>query len=306
MNQVTVIIPAYNAERTIGKTIDGLKAQTIPIDIIVVDDGSRVPLKLNDVRVIRQENSGAYTARLRGVKEAHTKYIGFVDADDTVEPNMFERLVSFAEQYNLDIAQCDLNNSANVGLPPDLFLGRESVTKNLVMPRLVRGEGAMTVWSCLYRAETFFPKGKKFRSSNILMFDDLAINCQVIEGVERYGRLHEGLYHYNVNDGSSVRNFKPKNVEDLREALVFRSELLTHYGIPIDGEINRAWIRKNVRNMFIVAASAKCESWKQRMKNIHALYEVLEENGGKRPNLLKMRTVFQLIARRVMRMLRGC
>lgn len=82
--EVVVIIPAYNAEKTILRTVDSLKRQTVPVEIVVVDDGSAVPLSIAGVRIIRQVNAGAYTARLNGVAQTAAPFIGFVDADDEV------------------------------------------------------------------------------------------------------------------------------------------------------------------------------------------------------------------------------
>ena len=170
-------------------------------------------------RLVRQANAGAYTARVRALAGVETPYFAFVDADDAVEPSMYERLLAFSRANDLDIAQCDAVGAACAAVPQELFLGEAQVREKVVLPRLLRGEGAVSVWDKVYRNRL---GGAGFEPSDIMMFEDLAINLQLFVGAERVGYLHEGLYRYDVNPGSSVRNFRLKNVSDLREAIRFR------------------------------------------------------------------------------------
>jgi glycosyltransferase involved in cell wall biosynthesis len=87
---ISLIIPAYNAQATIGETLASVRAQTRqPDEIILIDDGStdgtaqHQALKSPDVRVIRQPNAGAAAALNRGLLEAQGDIISFLDADDT-------------------------------------------------------------------------------------------------------------------------------------------------------------------------------------------------------------------------------
>lgn len=96
-DNVSVIVPAYNAEQTILRALDSVLAQRCkPREIIVVDDGSRTPIEpvvstLNaNIRVVRQSNAGAAAARNRGVREARSDWIAFLDADDEWLPNRIE------------------------------------------------------------------------------------------------------------------------------------------------------------------------------------------------------------------------
>lgn len=88
---VSVIIPYYNAAGTICQAVDSALAQKVPLEILVIDDGSAVPAEeiLRDyqdglpVRVIRlPENAGVAAARNRGIREAAGRYVAFLDADD--------------------------------------------------------------------------------------------------------------------------------------------------------------------------------------------------------------------------------
>ena len=96
---VSVVIPAYNAERTIAQTIASALAQTITdIEVIVVDDGSEddtvgVAKSIGDprVRVARQRNTGSAAARNKGINQANGEWVAFLDADDLWVPHKLER-----------------------------------------------------------------------------------------------------------------------------------------------------------------------------------------------------------------------
>lgn len=95
--KVSVVIPAYNAEETLAKTLESVLQQTVPAgEIIVVDDGSRdatctvVEQFGERVRLIRQENAGPSAARNHGIREARYGWIALLDADDTWFPEKLE------------------------------------------------------------------------------------------------------------------------------------------------------------------------------------------------------------------------
>ena len=113
---VSVIIPAYNIEDYIGRCLDSIISQTYKnLEIIVVDDGSRdytgeildnYAKKDRRIKVIHKENGGVSSARNKGIEAAEGDYIGFIDGDDLIEPEMYKTLVDLLEEENADIAHC--------------------------------------------------------------------------------------------------------------------------------------------------------------------------------------------------------
>lgn len=113
---VSVIIPAYNIEDYIGRCLDSIISQTYKnLEIIVVDDGSRdhtgeildnYAKKDRRIKVIHKENGGVSSARNKGIEAAEGDYIGFIDGDDLIEPEMYKILVDLLEEENADIAHC--------------------------------------------------------------------------------------------------------------------------------------------------------------------------------------------------------
>lgn len=115
-NKISIIIPAYNIEQYIAATLDSVLAQNYAnFEVIVVDDGSKdgtgsiidaYAVKDSRIRAIHQANGGVTSARLHGVAEASGEWIGFVDGDDYIEPQMYDRLLSNALCCNADISHC--------------------------------------------------------------------------------------------------------------------------------------------------------------------------------------------------------
>lgn len=300
--RVTIIIPAYNAAGRIARTLDSVLAQTLQeIYVWVVDDGSTdataeivsgYARRDSRIRLFRQQNQGAYAARLTAWRETTTEYVGFVDADDTIEPDMYARMVEFADAHALELVQCDQQGDARVGAPPELFLGRDVVLEKVIVPRLIRGEGAVCVWDKLYR------RGghdiSRFIHSSILMGEDLAINLQYFVGLSRIGYLHLPLYHYDVNAGSSVKNFRKKSISDFREIVRFRNLLGPQYGYEPEHPFMRGWILKNLTNALWSALRAPVPNLGGRVENVRALLaipevaEALLAGGGIRAHVSKL------------------
>lgn len=113
---ITVMIPAYNAEKYIGRCIESLLKQTYKeIEILIVNDGSKDNTKSiceeyfqkdTRVRLVNQENGGEGAARNTGLREAKGKYLSFVDADDYVKEDFIERLHTNLVKNNAGLAIC--------------------------------------------------------------------------------------------------------------------------------------------------------------------------------------------------------
>lgn len=116
---ISVIIPAYNVQNYIFNTLNSLCNQTYKdIEIIVVNDGStdntlsivsEYAKKDKRIKVFNKENGGVTSARIYGIEHSNGDWITFCDADDTVEPTMYEVLIKNANQYNADISHCGYN-----------------------------------------------------------------------------------------------------------------------------------------------------------------------------------------------------
>ncbi len=114
---ISVIVPVYNSAKYLTQCIESILAQTYTnLQIILVDDGSAdhsgqicddYATKDCRIKVIHQANKGVSAARNAGLRAAQGEYIGFVDADDYLAPDMYEKLMSCIRQYNALIAGCN-------------------------------------------------------------------------------------------------------------------------------------------------------------------------------------------------------
>lgn len=120
MTLISVIIPVYKAEKYIERCICSILRQTFQnIEVILVDDGSpdksgeicdMWALKDKRIKVIHQKNAGAGAARNAGLRVAKGEYIGFVDSDDWIEPQMYEVMYNAIEKYSADVGMCNISS----------------------------------------------------------------------------------------------------------------------------------------------------------------------------------------------------
>ena len=116
MPLISVIVPIYNMEPFLRRCVTSIINQTFEdLEIILVNDGStdtsgdiiwEIAAEDSRVKVISQTNQGVSAARNEGLKAAKGKYIGFVDADDYIKPDMYENLLNALVKYQADIACC--------------------------------------------------------------------------------------------------------------------------------------------------------------------------------------------------------
>lgn len=116
--RLSVIVPVFNREHTIERTLCSIQCQSLEdMEIIVVDDGStdntldvlkRLQSKDGRMKVISQKNQGVAKARNAGLDAAVGLYVGWVDSDDHIPPDYFQILVNAIEENGVDFSMCDL------------------------------------------------------------------------------------------------------------------------------------------------------------------------------------------------------
>lgn len=127
--ELSVVIPMYNAGKSFEAFMASLLAQTLQsLDVIIVNDGStdesaamahQYAAEYPHVRVIDQQNGGVSRARNAGMAIATGRYVTFPDADDTLAPDMYEKLIAMANADDLDIAQCNAERVFGAGIKPN-------------------------------------------------------------------------------------------------------------------------------------------------------------------------------------------
>lgn len=118
---LSIIVPVYNVEKYLHQCVNSILAQTFSdFELLLVDDGATDSsgdicdeYAKNDKRVyvIHKSNGGLVSARKAGLSAAKGQYIGWVDGDDWIEPEMYQKLCSFTKNSDADIAICDIIKS---------------------------------------------------------------------------------------------------------------------------------------------------------------------------------------------------
>ena len=217
--KVSIIVPVYNVQRYIVKCLDSLVNQTLSnIEVIVINDGStdnsidiikKYEQKYQDkIIVIDKKNEGVGEARNCGIKIARGKYLGFVDSDDYVELNMFEKLYNKANENNSDIAICQFKNvdeDYNFLETETIHLASNINTKK-DLNQLIKINPAP--WNKIYKKDLFVKNDIYFTK---LWFEDLEAITKVILSSDSITFVEEKLYCYLYRRSTSSSNIIKKD-----------------------------------------------------------------------------------------------
>lgn len=117
LHKVAIIVPVFNAEKTLKRCLDSIVHQTLDdYEVIVINDGSfdhslkiatKYAVKYHFLKVIDQSNKGLFVTRQEGIRLANSEYIGWVDADDFVDKTMFSTLYNQAVINDSELVYCD-------------------------------------------------------------------------------------------------------------------------------------------------------------------------------------------------------
>ena len=227
--KVSVIVPVYNVEKYIDRCLNSLVNQTLKdIEVIVVNDGS--PDNSQDIidRYVKKypkkiksyikENGGQGSARNFGLTVASGEYIGYVDSDDYVELDMYEKLYNKATRNDLDIVICGSynayeNGNREVELDREIFKDKK---KNAFF-------GRMAVWNKIYKRELLIDSNVSFRSK--LWYEDLDFTVQILSRAKKIGYVNKPFYNYLIREGSTMNN---SNVDRNLEILLAFDEVINN------------------------------------------------------------------------------
>ena len=180
--KVSVIIPVYNVEKYIERCLESIVNQTLKeIEIIIINDGSndetskKLEKFLGDVRVIyiKTENRGQSAARNKGLKIAKGEYIGFVDSDDYIDLDFYEKLYKRIKETNSDIAAASIvrHHGTFEKWRVNYDLNKSTTDKN-EMFNLVKYPNQSYVWNKIYKKEKQSQNLHQEQEKEIILFQD--------------------------------------------------------------------------------------------------------------------------------------
>ena len=228
---ISIVVPVYNVEQYLDKTITHIINQTYQnLEILLVDDGStdksgiicdEYAKKDSRIKVIHKKNGGSSSARNVGIREATGAYIGFLDADDYADEEMYETLHNAAITHNATIVECmsqDFDEEGNLLKGPRLNTGKVTFIPSKEDFRLLMihlGDSSF----CTKLIEASFCK--KFSFSEDRLNEDFLLILEMILRTDGVYSVEKPFYNILIRSGSNQRSgFK----ENLYNAVIDNSD----------------------------------------------------------------------------------
>lgn len=247
---ISIIIPVYNVEKYLKKSIDSVLNQTIKnIEIILVDDGSidksgEIVDKYADqdyrIHVIHQKNQGVSSARNAGLRLAKGKYIGFVDSDDWIEDYMYEDMYKRAISSAAEIVICNYNvvndhnnfqnkyNSYKVN--NKLIDVYKMGSENYIMTYIRKFRHGNEIWNRIYKRNLIYKNNIVFDQISEIgipeIAEDMIFNIKCALCVNKVAEIDISPYNYYMRSNSAMHSSKPR----LIQRIVLMVEKLETYG----------------------------------------------------------------------------
>ena len=213
--KISVIVPVYNSIDCLEKCVRSICAQTYTdLEILLIDDGStdgtdRLCERLagQDVRIrtYHKENGGASSARNVGIRLASGEYLGFVDSDDYIEPDMYELMIESARERNVPILQISRDEVDESGIRlPDVCVPPKEVRlckSEDFLRELLMHQGDCSFCTKLVRKELFenhaFPEG--------VLNEDFSLLVEMLQEIDGITILPKQCYHVVCRKESTTR-----------------------------------------------------------------------------------------------------
>ena len=221
---ISIIIPVYNGEIYLRPCIDSILHQTYQHwELLLIDDGSPdssgaiCDEYASDPRisVVHKENGGQASARNQGVAMAKGEYISFVDCDDWLETDMYERMVQTMHSQQAEIIICGYieeykSRQKKVHADGEMKVYEASEALKLVL----RGKIGSYLWSMLFRREVV-----QELMPDLNPYEDHATIFKWISHARRVVVLHQAFYHYRQLGSSSLHSYNPKKGNHFFQAI---------------------------------------------------------------------------------------
>ncbi|MCU6710295.1 glycosyltransferase [Paenibacillus sp. J5C_2022] len=288
--KVSVVIPVYNMEPNLDPCIRSLLDQTLTdSEFIFVNDGSSdgseaiirgYMEKDSRIRLINRTNGGVSAARNSGLSKARGAYIGFVDADDYVEPDYFARLYESAVTADCDIVVANMKTElegtfsiTSFPFPKHILLQADYIRAR-VLPLFLKSDELNSACNKLYRREFIHRHEVRF-PQGVALGEDGAFNMNAFSAATSMIYIDYSGYNYREVPGSATRQAGRKDYFH-RALEVFRGELPPIYEDILDqSSIKRLkavkLINSVMANVHIYLDPSCPLTWSQRLSYVRGM-----------------------------------
>ena len=266
--RVSIIVPVYNAAPYLNQCISSLTNQTLQeIEIILINDGSTddslavcMALAATDdrIRLIDKPNGGVSEARNDGLRAATGAYVGFVDPDDWVDTDMYERMLATLTAAQAEICLCNYVKETKEGTVPVLVKQSGTIEKEAILgdivanviakPSFKSGETDIMGSVCrLLISRELLERENIWFDKEVAFMEDLLVCVEAFLKCARIAIDSGAYYHYRVHDSSTVMAYKPKFYQRQKQAFAKLQELLVREG-------EAAALAPRMANRYIIVA----------------------------------------------------
>ncbi len=212
---VSMIVPVYNVEKYLTKCVESIINQTYSnLEIILVDDGStdssfkisgELAKKDERIRVLHKKNGGVSSARNLALCNCHGEYIGFVDSDDCIKPNMVECLVNTVIENNTNIAMCGYNLVTNDKKTKCVTFEKSVISSDELLIDIFTKRTMGVLWNKLFSRELLFSDKRILFDEKIHLWEDILFLTEVCKN-QKIALCEECLYNYYVRGNTLSHN----------------------------------------------------------------------------------------------------
>jgi len=209
---ISIIVPVYNVESYLERCIDSIINQRHKnLEIILINDGSTDSsgkicddyAKNDDrIKVYHIKNGGSSIARNYGIERSSGEYIGFVDSDDWIKPEMYHELIKFALKHKLKVVECSHIKASDVKLKNNLEnneIRGKIESRDIALKRIINNK-RFAVWRRLYHKSVI---ENRYFIKNIL-HQDVYYTVDILNEVNQIGFIENKYYVYNLENPNSV------------------------------------------------------------------------------------------------------
>lgn len=236
---LSIIVPVYNSEKYLKKCVESILNQSYKkLELILVNDGSTdssqaicnyfLSVDQRRVKVIHKENEGPSLARKVGLEYANGEYVTFVDSDDYIQKNMYEKMLSIAIDQNADIIQCGYSRVKEDG---------ELIEKHEMNYEVVKGQYECSLFYAKQKNVTNYLINKVYRKplfdnvefKNLFAGEDAFVLAQVFLKTLKVITIPDVYYFYVMSEESLCRSPFTNKKLDTVKAGIYIYEIYKNY-----------------------------------------------------------------------------